>query len=100
MDVRKIITGTITAGGVILFLIVMGVICMYRKVKILRLLQSGGRTSVHPFAGASRLKRVQHAVLDGEAFDNSMIDFEDKIVSSDNKTLESPKSQGSSNHKR
>lgn len=33
MDVRKIITGTITAGGLFIFLVVFGAICLVRRLK-------------------------------------------------------------------
>ena len=33
MRLRKIITGTITAGGVTIFLVTFGILCIVRKVK-------------------------------------------------------------------
>jgi hypothetical protein len=81
---RKIITGTITAGGVFIFLVVFGIICFIRRWKHFKF-SNKGKVTVEPSKG--QMRKGEHTIIEDQ-HDGPEIDFEDFP---ENRTLESPK---------
>ena len=86
MRLRKIITSAITVGGVCIFLVTFGVICLVRKIKGMKTTQRG-KVQVEPARGSIINKEHQVMIENGDGNEGSQIDFEDL---QENRTLESP----------
>lgn len=94
MAVRKIITGTITAGGLGIFLLTMLAILLVRRIKE-RIHAKKGKMSIFPQRRSEGKNVNEHTVLEQEEQndENSVVDFEEFIL------IKSPKDSASQKEK-